>query len=165
MPRGAGGRFVKDTDLGAQAMVARVKAAASPRVLTVGVHGEEGGAATQDGKTTVGDVATANEFGLGVPERSFIRAWADENADRHQADLRKIGEAIVKGTIPSADVGLEQLGLRFVGEVQARIASGIPPENAPATVARKGSSTPLINFGQLRSSIRHKVGPGGGGGG
>jgi hypothetical protein len=148
---------VKDTDKGAKALVARVQKAAGPLVLTVGVHGEEGGAATQDGKTTVGDVATANEFGLGVPERSFIRAWADEQEAENQAALRKIGEAVTKGTLPSAEVGLERLGLKMVGEIQARIAGGIDPPNAPATIARKGSSTPLINYGQLRSSVRHKV--------
>lgn len=157
--RGAGGRFVKitDRDKGAKALIARVEKSAGPFTLTVGVHGEEGGASTGDGKSTVGEVATMNEFGLGVPERSFIRAWAEEADAQCKADLRALGLAITKGAVPDAQTGLDQLGLRFVGQIQARISSGIPPENAQSTVDKKGSSTPLINTGQLRSSVRHKV--------
>ena len=50
--------------------------------VTVGIHANAGAAAKKErGKEasgeTVLDVAIANEFGLGVPERSFIRAWFD----------------------------------------------------------------------------------------
>lgn len=143
--------------MGAKALIARVERSAGPFTLTVGVHGEEGGASTEDGKTTVGEVATMNEFGLGVPERSFIRAWAEEADGECRANLKALAVAITKGAVPDAQTGLDQLGLKFVGQVQARISSGIPPENAQSTVDKKGSSTPLINRGQLRSSVRHKV--------
>ena len=35
--------------------------------------------------------------------------------------------------------------------------AGIAPPLKPATIARKGSSTPLINTGQLRSAITWRV--------
>lgn len=54
-------------------------------------------------------------------------------------------------------VALDRFGLWAVGEIQQRIADGIPPPNAQSTVDRKGSSTPLIETGQLRASIKHKV--------
>jgi hypothetical protein len=125
--------------------------------LTVGVHGPEGGKqATGDTRLTVLDVATINEFGLGVPERSFIRDWYDQQEKHLQDDLRKIAKANFKG-VYDTQTGLERFGLKCVGEVQARIKSGIPPANAPSTIAKKGSSTPLIDKGQLWTSVTFKV--------
>lgn len=144
--------MITDKDKGYAALFKRLDG--KLRTLSVGVHSEEGGAS--DGKLTVAEVATINEFGMGVPERSFIRAWADENQASNESALRAIGQAVVKGTF-TADQGLDRAGLLFVGQIQARISSGIAPPNAPSTIARKGSSTPLINTGQLRSSILHKV--------
>jgi hypothetical protein len=59
----------------------------------------------------------------------------------------------------TSDQVLEILGQRAVGQIQERIASGIAPANAPSTVAKKGSSTPLIDTGVLRSSITYQVKP------
>ena len=124
--------------------------------LTVGIHAAEGGAEATGSKATLLEVAVINEYGLGVPERSFIRDWADLNESKHQDDLRKIGIAVLRGDY-TVDVGLGRLGALYQGEVQARISAGIPPPNAPSTIARKGSSTPLIHTGQLRSAILWKV--------
>lgn len=145
---------IRDKDNGFRELFARI-AKGKPVTVTVGVHAEEG--AASDGKTTVAEVATYNEFGLGPPERSFIRDWADQHEDRNLNMVRKIAESVVTGKGPTPDQAFDQIGLRFVGEIQARISGGIPPPNAPSTIAQKGSSTPLINTGQLRSSIRHKV--------
>lgn len=142
-------------DKGLKAMLERVNKAALKRELTVGVH-DDAGAAGHGGKTVI-DIATANEFGLGVPQRSFIGAWADERKAEHEEHLRKLGEAIIKGRVKDVKLGLAQLGEAYVGEVQGRIAQGVPPPNAPSTIARKGSSTPLIDKGVLRSSIAAKV--------
>lgn len=129
--------------------------------LTVGVHAAEGGAGHTGSKLSVAEIATIHEYGLGTsPQRSFIRAWADSRKAEHQRMLKIIGENVVKGRYDAA-TGLARLGNLFVGEVQARISGGIPPPNAPSTVARKGSSKPLINTGQLRSSIRFRVNRGG----
>lgn len=150
---------VKDTDRGYKALRQRLTKAAAGARVSVGVHEAEGDQpAGDDGEATVLDVAVFNEFGTEhIPPRSFIGAWEDENVDEHKSQLRKIGQAVVKGAIPSVEVGLERFGLHAVGEVQQRIAAGIAPENAESTVERKGSSTPLINHGQLRSAIAHHV--------
>jgi hypothetical protein len=55
------------------------------------------------------------------------------------------------------------LGLLFVGQIQERIKANIAPENADSTIERKGSSTPLINGGQLWQSVKHEVVQGHGG--
>lgn len=141
-------------DNGLSALTKRLKAFGRGYTLTVGVHGPEGEAT--DGKTTVLEVATINEFGLGVPERSFIRDWADLNEPRNIANLRKIAGVVLRGDY-SVEVGLGRFGALCQGEIQARISAGIPPPNAPSTIAKKGSSTPLIDTGQLRSSILWRI--------
>lgn len=141
-------------DRGLAALLKRTAAAARPVTLTVGIHEEQG--AGSHGAATIADIAAMTEFGLGQPARSFIGAWADEREGEHKAQIRKLGEAVVKGTV-TAPQGFEQLGQKYVGEVQARIAGGIAPPNAPSTIAKKGSSTPLIDQGVLRSSITSKV--------
>ena len=49
------------------------------------------------------------------------------------------------------------LGQKYVGQIQARISAGIPPPLAESTIARKGSSVPLIDTGQLRSAVTYEV--------
>lgn len=159
---------IRDTDKGYKALMARLAKAASGARVTVGIHEAEGSkpAEGDSGDATLIEVAAYNEFGgpatdekpLGnPPRRSFIADWEDESVDEHREQLRKIGQAIVKGTIPSVEVGLDRFGLHAVGEVQQRIKAGIEPENAESTIERKGSSTPLIASGQLWTSVTHHV--------
>ncbi len=144
-----------DRDRGLKALVRRVKKARS-RAITVGIHSGEGGAPTAGG-AAVADVASIHEFGLGnSPERSFVRAWAEENESENHDVLRKLGELVVKGR-NTVDDGLEKAGVFFAASMQKRIQGGIPPELAESTIERKGSSTPLIDTGQLIGSITHKV--------
>jgi hypothetical protein len=144
------------------------KAANAWRV-TVGIHEQEGAEQHeaednfgegfgQASPPTIVEVASFNEFGLGVPQRSFIRGWADENEAENRENLRKIGQAVVKGKLEGgAKQGLERFGLLAVAGIQKRMSDGIDPPNAPSTVAAKKSSKPLINTGQLRSSVTFKV--------
>jgi hypothetical protein len=149
---------VRDTDRGYRAIVARIRDSRSPKTVTVGVHEAEGSAAHGDDEVTTLDVAAFAEFGTTTqPPRSFIRGWADENEATNRERLRKIGEAIVKGKLPSTTVGLDRFGVLAVADIQKRIVAGIEPENAPSTIERKGSSTPLIDKGQLKTAIAHKV--------
>jgi len=114
---------------------------------------------TERADMTVIEVACWNEFGTDdIPARSFIRAWFDENKARIKDDLRKLMQSVVQGTRTKEQI-LELLAQRCVGEIQQRIADGIPPENAASTIAQKGSSTPLIDTGQLRSSVSYRVEP------
>jgi len=142
-------------DLGAQRVVTTVTDK-TPRVVDVGIVGDTAGKATQDGMT-VGALAEIHEFGLGVPQRSFLRAWAD--ADRAKIDktwgalLRKV----LRGEL-TTDQALEQFGLWAQGQAQAFIADGrVQPPLDQRTIDAKGSSTPLIDTGQLRSSITYEV--------
>ncbi len=159
---------VTDQDKGAKALLARLKEAKG-LTLTVGVHDTEGalpheeppteGEGSGDSSTppTVAQIATVHEYGLGDnPERSWLRAWADTNQAKNEDTLTKIAQAVFEGKF-TAEQGLERAGLRFVAEIQQGIKAHIPPPLKPETIARKKSSTPLINTGQFWGSIRHRV--------
>jgi len=136
-------------------------------VVKVGVQGPQAAANHQDSRLTVAQIATVHEFGrvihqpkmnrtITIPERSFLRATIDmyqEAIARRQVLLTQ-GYLLGKFEMRAS---LELLGLYVVGLVKQRIANGIAPPNRPSTIARKGSSKPLIDTGQLRNSITHKV--------
>lgn len=146
-----------DRDKGWKALLKRTKKLDRRRGVTVGVHSGEGAAPSGDSALSVLDVATIHEFGLGNnPERSFVRAYADEHSDEVKAKEKELIAGAVKGKRTAEDV-LELLGLWIVGKMQERIRGGIAPPNDPVTEDRKGSTTPLIDTGQLVSSITHKV--------
>lgn len=144
--------------------------------VTVGVFGAEGEELheAQEGSQASGltcrDLAEIHEFGLGnAPARSFVRAYFDANRERLRDMLgvlmRKAIERVIKSGAPIDDSIrtsiLTKLGVKMQTEMQSRIARGIEPPLDPRTVARKGSSTPLIDTGQLRSSITFAVDLGG----
>jgi len=164
------GSSIKDTDHGYKALVARMAAAAAGARLSVGIHEAEGGLPDESGEATVLDVATWNEFGGAPteskpegnpPRRSFLADWADEHVDENRETLRKIAAAVVKGKVPDMTTGLNRAGFLFVGQIQERIRAGIEPENADSTIAKKGSSTPLIASGSLWQAVKHEVTQGG----
>jgi hypothetical protein len=91
-----------------------------------------------------------------IPERSFLRATVDEK----HASITRLFVRVVRGAIDQK-INLKR-GLGLVGEkavvwVKARIRKGIPPPLMPLTIARKGSSKPLIDTGQLLGSITYVV--------
>ena len=52
---------------------------------------------------------------------------------------------------------LQQLGEVHVGDIQQRIRDLKEPKNSDVTIARKGSSNPLIDTGRLRQSVDYIV--------
>ena len=149
---------ITDRDRGYKALMRRVQKAARGRTVKVGLLSGDGAEPAGDGDKSLLDVATFHEFGIGNnPERSFVRAWFDENINEHKALERKLAESVVKGqnTIESA---LEKMGLLLSATMQMRIRGGISPANAESTIRRKGSSTPLIGeSGSLVANISHEV--------
>ena len=175
---------IVEKDKGYRALMARLVEMSRPQI-SVGVHASDGaerevdrqtakrvlkgglgararkvlrasGATLKQSRVTVLDVATWAEFGIGQPMRSWLRAWYDEYYHQAQQDIRKQMQSVLAGKKPLS-VALDQLGLRFAGLIQRRIAKGIAPPNAPSTIKAKGSSKPLIWWGQFRSSIAHRV--------
>jgi hypothetical protein len=106
---------------------------------------------------TMVELAEIHEFGLGVPQRSFIGAWFDNAESEMRSEMTQVLDDLMHEKIASASVGLEQLGNLYVAKIQKEIADGIDPALSPITIAIKGSSVPLIDTGQLRSSITYHV--------
>lgn len=151
---------VRVVDRGAARLLRTV--GAGPAHVDVGVLGAEGEAEHAGAPgVTVAQVAAWAELGIGQPMRSWLRAWVDENESTIQAQISSELRLVIAGTI-TRDQALARIGAWMVGQIQARIAAGIDPPNAPSTIEKKGSSTPLIDKGQLRSSITHRSGSGSG---
>lgn len=125
----------------------------APRVR-VGVP--KGAGRYKDG-VHIATIAAVHEFGSAdgrVPERSFLRATL--------AQMRVLIFKLYKKRLP--DVMEEKIGLKhvqsevgelMVGAIVERISTSIPPPNAKKTIAKKKSSTTLIDTGALRQSITY----------
>jgi phage gpG-like protein len=151
---------VRDSDRGYRAMLQRLAGAKGARVvvgvLADGPKREHGG---DEGPASLLEVAAIHEFGApagGIPQRSFIRGTVDDKAAEIRALQQAQAQRILRGDVDTP-TALEQVGVKVAGWVQQRIAQGIEPPNAASTVERKGSSKPLVDTGQLRSSITSKV--------
>lgn len=164
---------VTDTDRGASKMLASMRALGKARVRVGVLADAPKKTGTRTGKrgrqiqqaATLAEVAAAHEFGTAtIPQRSFIRATVDLKAGEIGATQEKLAAQVSEGKI-TPEVAMERLGAAVQGMVQTRIAEGIGPALAPATVARKGSDKPLVDTGQLRSSVTYQVLQGGTGGG
>lgn len=147
--------MIRTRDRGARGLLSRLF---TKRLgfLDVGILGDDGADEEAPG-ITVADVARWAEFGIGQPQRSWLRAWVDENEAEIQKRISAEYKKIVKGQI-TKEQALKRIGAWAVGSIQQRIANRIPPPNAPSTVRQKGSSTPLVDKGQFRSSINYKIG-------
>ena len=168
----AGQAQIQDLDRGAKAFLAALKRA-KIRVSVGLLSGTEADAEHDAPKGTVGrllrkaagttrltvrEVGAINELGIGVPRRSFIADWVDEDASAINWQLANMGRGLLRKNNPvPLETLAEQYGLWAVGRIQQRISDGIEPENAQSTIDAKGSSTPLSNTGQLRSSITSRV--------
>lgn len=115
-----------------------------------------GGGAPPD--LTIVQVAEKHEFGIGVPRRSFIRDYHDQNINHIKKRLAHYAEKVWKAKNRNQVLTqIDRIGLELVDGIVTRIETGIPPANSQETIDRKGSETPLIDTGQLRSSIIYEV--------
>ena len=122
--------------------------------VSVGIH-EDKGAEDHGGKTTA-QIGAIHEFGLGVPMRSFVRGYMDENTDTIvQMQDAALGR-ILDGADPRAEAG--RLGLRLESGMRERILARINPPLAASTKRRRGeNAVPLVDTSQLLGAIRSKV--------
>jgi hypothetical protein len=123
--------------------------------VTVGIHEDEG-AEDHGDDLTIADVGAIHEFGLGVPQRSFVRGYFDENAPRIEQAQDAALVRILDGADPETEAA--RLGLQLEGGMKARILARIAPPLAESTKRRRGeSAVPLVDSSQLIGAIRSKV--------
>lgn len=109
----------------------------------------------RDGGSSVSnlDLAIIHEFGTDtVPERSFIRSSFDEHRPEYSRMLNRGGKQILDGKL-DAETVVGVIGEKCLSDVKRKIDDGIPPPNRPSTIAKKGSSKPLIDTAQLKNSL------------
>jgi hypothetical protein len=99
---------------------------------------------------------------LGVTQAHQIkipaRPWLVPGVQSGNVEYLKIIENTVKdgGTLEEA---LNKVGVVAVAKVQQYMRDLKSPANAPSTIAKKGSSNPLIDSGALRQSVDYKIQP------
>lgn len=147
---------VKDKDLGYKAFRRLVQN--MDREILVGIRADEGAVKPEGSDATIAEYATYNEFGTsnGVPERSFLRSTVDEKREKY---ISLLGKAVSRaaGEDVSIDDSLALIGEVAVGDVQTKIREGEFVPNSPETIARKGSSKPLIEHGVMRAAISYEI--------
>lgn len=129
------------------------------RVLSTGPYVKVG--VIGDGANAM--IATIHEYGApeaGIPERSFIRRTFANSEVIEQK--RKMAAQMMKRILAGKmEVGqaLGLLGAYGANAVKRTIdeGTGVPPPLKAATIARKGSSRPLVDTGQMRNAITWQV--------
>ena len=122
----------------------------------IGVVGDKAGQREEGGLTNA-QLAMYQEFGTeNIPARSFINKPFANNKGKYLRALAELLPKVLEGTMPVSKA-LNLVGLAGEKDMRDAIRDGIPPPLAPATIAAKGSSKPLIDTGQLLRSISHLV--------
>lgn len=147
----------RSVDRGANALLARAKRLSQGVEVRIGMLDKAQAEHKGTPGLTVAEVGTFHEFGLGVPQRSFIRGWYDESVEENKRTMAVLQKQVLRGQV-SEEQALARFGAKCVGDIQKRIVDGIEPPLAESTVKRKGSSTPLVDTGQLKASITFEVG-------
>ncbi|WP_333638207.1 hypothetical protein [Tissierella praeacuta] len=93
---------------------------------------------------------------INIPERSFIRGGYQENKNKIIDNAEVLLEKVINLQFP-VETFFETLGEYIVGLIQQYLTDLRTPKNHPFTIAKKGSSNPLIDTGRLRQSITYKV--------
>lgn len=154
---------VIDRDLGWKALQDRLKdLRGEDSYVRVGVFDAGPARTAEDAKQgpTNAEIGVWMEFGSEgqYPARPWLSSAFEANREKWTALQRKLAGEIVDGKRTVAE-GLELLGLKASADVRRGITAGegIPPPNAPSTIAAKGSSRPLVDTSQFVHSISHAV--------
>lgn len=147
--RGAGAHFV-DVDMGYDRAIAALLEMDGAGVA-VGIFAGAGGVGSE-----VANYAAANEYGTQdgrIPERSWMRSTVAENEQAYsEAMAAAAGRAIAGET--SVELAFLRVGMtRVRTDLSEKITSLDSPPNAASTIARKGSSNPLVDTGLMRQSL------------
>ena len=110
-------------------------------------------------------VATVNELGSapGVRPQVPARPMVKETMRRIEAPAKKLTAEMFKQVTEgrmSVELALGRIGRYAQGELIESIrmpAGDWKASNAPSTIARKKSETPLVNTGKMSQSVSYKV--------
>ena len=134
--------------------------------VKVGILGQKASAKHTDGQGGTGnktnsEIGFKHEFGSRsekIPKRSFLR----EPLRFHLQEEVNKGAKKIMACFEARDIkkAYALLGIAAEAVIQKAFASrgfGLWKPNAPLTIAKKGSDSPLIDTGQLRKSVTSAV--------
>ena len=121
--------------------------------LHVAVGFPKGKAKSYPDGEEVAFVAACHVYGYGVPTRDFM-ALAKKDIIK---DTKVFLERVASGKGSKPELYMEQAGKKAVEAIQKAITDLDTPENSEETIARKGSSNPLIDTGHMRRSVDYEV--------
>lgn len=129
---------------------------AKDKIVKVGLPaGKVGGKIYSEGITVI-TVGAWHEYGFGNnPVRSFLRVPFAQKKNELFAYINKQFQLVLDGK-KDAEGALNFVGIfatNISKEAFTTSAGGTWPANAPYTIAKKGSSMPMIDTGTLRNSI------------
>lgn len=134
---------------------------ASDYVVRVGIMGQKNSRPDEHGQTNA-DIGFIHEYGRPtskppIPQRSFLRMPLRAKATTIVKDMERIQKVKQSSSILEilVDFGIECE--RMIMDAFDTAGFGTWPRNAPATIAAKGGSQPLIDLGFLRKSITSEV--------
>lgn len=131
------------------------------KTLHVGILGRDGSSAEEPGGITLAQLGAVLEFGTAdghIPARHWLQGTlAERRADLAALSVRLL-RRVLAGSL-TVDAYHRIIGEQLVSWTKERIATGegLQPPNAPSTIARKGSSRPLVDHGQFVNSISYEV--------
>ncbi len=149
--------MIKTTVTGANEAIEAINKAINDFItdefVTVGIH-EEAGTHDETGINNA-QLGAIQEFGTDngrIPPRPWLVPGVNSGNEEY---LKIITDAAEKQQPLSG--ALEQVGVVAASKVQIYMTELKTPPNAPSTIKKKGSSNPLIDTGELRSSVTYKV--------
>lgn len=125
-----------------------IKRITSDKTVLVGIH--EDAVSTNDGDLTMAQLGAVLHFGT---QTIPARPWLDVGVKSGTQDYLEV----IQNHSDDIDNALEIIGQIAVGKVQQYMTDLRDPANAPSTIAKKGSSNPLIDTGALRQSVTYSI--------
>ncbi len=126
--------------------------------IRVGILGSSNNRTDGLSNATIGAIQEFGSEGNKIPARSFLRMpIMDKQKQIAQFAKKSLTIALKTNNI---DLALNQIGLFCRSIIQNAFDTkgfGKWSPNAPTTIENKGSSSPLIDTGELRKSITHDI--------
>lgn len=102
------------------------------------------------------DVAIKNNYGMGVPRRDFMTPSSKKWMKFFSESLDIVRRDMLDNKLDS-DKFLKAMGQKGSDIISKEIIALDTPPNAPSTIAKKGSSNPLVDTGAMSRSTTWQI--------
>ena len=142
---------VKDIDLGWGKILADMEKL-DATYAKVGIQ-TTAGSVPGNSSMNMATLGAIHEYGGSkIPQRPFIRQGLESGMSKIKSISDSVAGRVLDGTISTRNA-LELVGMAGESAIKDNMSSGNFTPNAPSTIKKKKSDTPLIDTGHLRQSI------------